>query len=136
MALNSSCAKCGTRLGPEDNDGPNTQPDCCARCRAREAAKNHPLAVKGRREKALAMAVVIDANFIRQFPKLDPFDQAFRIRDASFTWSDSTWEAIGENALKPNGEHYERKDISPETRALVREIYEGRAKAPLAARAS
>ncbi len=136
MALNSACRKCGTRPGPEDSDGADTQPELCARCRAREAAKKHPLAVKGRREKALAMTVVIDANFRRQFPNLDPFDQALRIRDASFAWSDSTWADIGENALKPNGEHYERKDISPDTRALVREIYEGRAKAPLAARAS
>jgi hypothetical protein len=99
-------------------------------------AKNHPLAVKGRREKALAMTSVIDGNFRRQFKHLDPYDQALRIRDASFTWSDSTWEDIGENALKPNGEHYERKPISPETRQLVREVYEGRAKAPLAQRAS
>lgn len=119
MALNSACKSCGTRPGPEDNDGANTQPELCARCRAREAAKNHPLAVKGRREKALAMAVVIDANFIRQFPHLDPYDQALRIRDASFTWADSKWEDIGENAINPKGEHYE-----------------GRAKAPLAKRAS
>lgn len=136
MALNSACKSCGTRPSPEDNDGANTQPELCARCRAREAAKNHPLAVKGRREKALAMAVVIDANFIRQFPHLDPYDQALRIRDASFTWADSKWEDIGENAINPKGEHYERKAISPETRQLVREIYEGRAKAPLAKRAS
>lgn len=136
MALNSACRDCGTGLGPEDNDGPITQPERCTRCRLRHEAKQHPLAVKGRREKALAMVVVIDANFIRQFPKLDPYDQGARIRLASFGWTDTQWEDIGENAVKPDGTHYERKDISPETRALVREIYDGRAKAPAQRRAS
>lgn len=132
MALNSSCKSCGTRPGPEDNDGANTQPELCARCRDREAAKNHPLAVKGRREKALAMAAVIDANFSRQFPELDPLssNDAKRIHVASFTWSDAQWESIGENAINPKGQHYERKAISDETRELVREIFEGRMSEP------
>jgi hypothetical protein len=84
--------------------------------------------------KAIAMAAVIDSNFIRQNPRLDPFDQAARIRLASFAWSDEVWEAIGASALKPNGERYEHKPISEETRAMIREIYEGRSKAPLAQR--
>ena len=106
MALNSACKGCGTRLGPEDNDGPITQPECCARCRAKAPA--NAIAELGRRQKALARAVVIDANFIRQFPKLDPFDQAGRIRLASFTWTDTQWEDIGESCAlgdaEPQGE--------------------------------
>lgn len=132
MALNSACKSCGTRPGPEDNDGANTQPELCARCRAREAAKNHPLAVQGRQLKALAMAAVIDANAIRQ--GLSPFDQAGRVLLASQGWSDSVWEDIGENAVKPDGTHYERKAISPETRDLVKAIYRGRATAPVESR--
>jgi hypothetical protein len=80
MALNSACKACGTRLGPEDNDGPITQPETCWRCRKREADRQHPSAVAGRQQKALAMAVVIDRNFIRQFPKLDPFEFSRRPR--------------------------------------------------------
>lgn len=129
MALNSRCKVCRGALGPEDNDGANTQPEQCAGCRKREAAKNHPLAVQGRQLKALAMCAVIDANAIRQ--GIQPFDQAGRILLASDGWNDKTWEDIGENATKPNGEHYERKAISPETRALVRDIYRGRATAPV-----
>lgn len=98
------------------------------------ADNSNPYARAGRMAKAIAMAAVIDANFTRQHPRLDPFDQAGRIRLASFAWSDAVWEQIGADALKPNGEHYDRKEISDETRAMVREIYEGRSKAPLAPR--
>jgi hypothetical protein len=142
VALNSRCQKCRVMLGPEDNDGPNTQPDLCFRCR-QEAAKPkpeepapNPWAVAGRQQKALAMAVVIDGNFRRQFPNLDPFDQAFRILDASFTWTDENWEDIGERAFQPNGKPYKRKRIRDDLRAMVRAIYEGRARAPLAPRAA
>lgn len=95
-----------------------------------------PWAIVGRQQKALAMSLVIDANFRRQFPHLDPFDQAFRILDASREWSDKTWEDIGENAIQQSGKnagkHYQRKPIKDELRAMVQGIYEGRAKAPLA----
>lgn len=94
------------------------------------AGNENPWARNGRRAKALAMAVVIDGNALRQ--NLSPFDQAGRILLASFEWSDGVWEAIGERALKPNGEYYERKAISDETREMVRDIYRGRARAPLA----
>jgi len=97
-------------------------------------AKN-PWAIAGRQQKALAMAVVIDANAVNQ--GLSPFDQAGRILLASADWSDAIWEGIGERARKPNGERYERKPVSEETRAMVRDIYRGRAQAPVSkARAS
>lgn len=141
LALNSRCSTCRALLGPEDYVGGNL-PELCGLCRDREAraAAEPPPAPKThweievRQAKALAMACVIDANFRRQFPDLDVFDQAGRILLASWDWTDEQWERIGETALKPNGQPYERKPISRETRKLVREIYDGRAKAPLAAR--
>jgi hypothetical protein len=138
MALNSKCGACGTRLGPEDNDGPVTQPDNCARCRkriaaeaVREANRKHPKAVAGRQLKALAMVAVIDANALAQHPPINPYDQAGRILLASDGWSDAVWEGIGVRAVKPNGQRYELKPISQDTRDLVRSVYRGRATAPV-----
>lgn len=89
----------------------------------------HPLAVKNRRQKVLAMVAVIDANFLRQNPKLDPYDQAGRIALASRTWSDKVWHQIAIDA------GFQSKKVpGDETRKLVREVYEGRSKAPLASR--
>lgn len=143
MALNERCRSCRHLLGPEDFVG-GQLPELCGICRDRDArAAAEPPAPpqshwerEGRQAKALAMAVVIDDIFRTKFPGLDPFDQAFRIRDASFTWTDDNWKAIGERAVQPNGKPYQRKKISEELRDLVRGIYEGRAKAPLAARAA
>jgi hypothetical protein len=134
MALNTRCRSCRHLLGPEDAVGCVTNPALCFECRARSTAMvdtEHPSASIGRQRKALAMARVIDANFIRQFPHLDPYDQAFRILQASWGWTEAIWEWIGENALKPDGEHYEKKEISPATKAEVRRIYQGRATAPI-----
>lgn len=99
------------------------------------AGNENPWARSGRQQKALAMAAVIDASAIKQ--GLSPFDQAARILLVSNEWSDKVWEDIGENALRPNGEHYERKPVSAETRDAVRSIYRGRATQPVSrARAS
>lgn len=130
MALNSRCKGCHCALGPEDNDGANTQPERCTRCRKAHEAKNHPLAIKGRQLKALAMAEVIDKNALAQKPPINPFDQAGRILLASLEWADEVWETIGERARKPDGSTYERKPISPETREALRSIYRGRSAAP------
>lgn len=139
MALNTRCTKCRGLLGPEDAVGAVTHPGLCFGCRERAARQapapsQHPSAVAGRQRKALAMAVVIDRSAVAQ--GLSPFDQAARIVIKSYEWSDRVWEDIGERALKPNGEHYERKEISQETRETVRQIYRGRAQAPVNRRAA
>lgn len=84
---------------------------------------------EGRQAKALAMVAVIDSDAIQK-SKLDPFDQAGRILLASLDWPDRVWERIGERA------GYKRKAISALTREEVRNVYRGRAKAPLARRAA
>lgn len=124
MALNGQCRGCGTRLGPEDNDGANTQPEKCARCRAIDAA--NPFAVANRRKKAVAMVEVIDRNALAQEPSINPFDQAGRILLASREWSDEVWLAIAKRA----GFKRDRTP-GPDTRELVREVYRGRAQAPV-----
>lgn len=127
MALNSMCKNCGTGLGPEDNDGANTQPEKCTRCRRLDAdlIETNPFAAAGRARKVLAMVSVIDDHALRKKPPINPFDQAGRILAASIDWPDQTWELIGVKA------GYKPKAISPKTREEVRRVYRGRATAPL-----
>jgi hypothetical protein len=126
MALNSHCASCGTSMGPEDNDGAITQPEKCARCRQPAEESENPFALKNRRIKALDMASVIDRNALAQQPPIDPYDQAGRIWLASTGWSDEVWLGIAKRAGYKSD-----KTPGASTRKLVREIYEGRAKAPV-----
>jgi hypothetical protein len=121
MALNSACKTCGTRLGPEDNDGPITQPEHCARCRA--SAKSNGFAAAGRMRKAIAMVGFIDRKAIDK--GLSPYDQAGRILLVTREWDDATWETIGVGA------GFKAKAISQATREMVRDVYRSRAKAPL-----
>jgi hypothetical protein len=93
------------------------------------ASNEHPIAIAKRREKVFAMVAVIDRNFIKQHPTVDPYDQAGRIWQASVSWNDKVWLQIAKSA----GYKSDRTP-GPETRTLVREIYEGRSKAPLASR--
>lgn len=129
MALNTRCKTCNGLLGPEDYVN-GIKPARCSTCRerterAKRLARQSPIAVLGRQRKALAMAAVIDRNALEQQPPINPYDQAARILMASWGWSDEVWERIGERA------GFERKAISEEQRQLVREIYAGRAKAPV-----
>lgn len=117
MASNTRCKTCNGLLGPEDYVN-GIKPARCSTCRERTAKAAaapslHPSAVAGRRKKALAMVAVIDANFVRQFPGLDVFDQAARIRLASLGWTDAQWEQIAVTA------GFQPKAISDETRALA-----------------
>lgn len=73
-----------------------------------------PIATENRRRKALAMVAVIDAQFRKQFPRLD-----------------DRWYRIASLAGFPR-----KKVIGEETRKLVREVYEGRAAAPVERRAA
>ena len=84
-----------------------------------------PIAVANRRLKVLAMVAVIDRNFVKQNPSVDPYDQAGRIWQASRGWSDDVWLTIAQKAG-----YKSKKPPGDKTRALVREIYEGRAAAP------
>lgn len=83
----------------------------------------HDFAATGRMRKAIAMVAVIDASALRQ--RLSPYDQAGRILLASQGWPDAVWEQIGVDA------GYKPKAISDATRAMVRDVYSSRAKAPL-----
>jgi len=123
MALNSACKSCGTRLGPEDNDGPITQPEKCARCRSLAAANANPHARAGRMRKAIAMVGFIDQKALAK--DLSPYDQAGRILLATHEWDDETWKTIGVGA------GYEPKPVSEATREMVRDVYRGRARAPV-----
>lgn len=87
----------------------------------------HPLAIANRRLKVLAMVEVIDRSFVKQNPHVDPYDQAARIALASKSWSDAVWLQIAKNAGYKSD-----KTPGKKSRDLVREIYEGRATAPLA----
>ena len=58
----------------------------------------HPLAIANRRIKVLAMVAAIDRNFIRQTPRVDPFDQAGKILLASQNWDDGVWLLIAKKA--------------------------------------
>lgn len=73
------------------------------------------------------MVAVIDADFRRQNPNVDAFDQAGRIWLATASWSDAVWLKIAQRAGFKS-----KKTPGPTTRGLVREIYEARSKAPLA----
>jgi hypothetical protein len=85
------------------------------------------IADANRQRKVIAMVAVIDARFHRQNPTLDAFDQAGRIWLKAAEWSDAVWLKIAQDAG-----YKSKKTPGPTTRALVREIYESRAKAPLA----
>lgn len=85
----------------------------------------HDFAQAGRFKKALAMVAVIDEAALKQRPKVSPFDQAGRILLASLEWTDAVWETIGVKA------GYKPKPISETTRDLVRDVYRGRATAPV-----
>lgn len=89
------------------------------------------IADANRKRKVIAMVAVIDARFHRQNPKLDAFDQAGRIWLKSAEWSDDVWLKVAQRAG-----YKSKKTPGPDTRRLVREIYEGRSKAPLAKRAA
>jgi hypothetical protein len=89
------------------------------------SSANH-FADRERRKKVIAMVAALDRNFVKQNPRVDPHDQAGRILLASHKWSDAVWLLIAKNA------GYKReKTPGKETRRLVREVYEGRATAPL-----
>lgn len=91
-----------------------------------------PIATRNRLQKVIAMVAEIDRNFVKQNPRVDPFDQAGRIWQASRAWSDKVWLQIAQNAG-----YKSKKPPGDKTRELVREIYESRAKAPVStARAS
>jgi hypothetical protein len=82
-------------------------------------------AITNRRLKVLAMVETIDRNVVKQGKC--PYDQAGRIWIAARDWSDAIWLKIAQDA------GYKRKKTpGPETRRLVREIYEARSKADLA----
>jgi hypothetical protein len=89
------------------------------------------IAEASRQRKVIAMVAAIDARFHRQNPKLDAFDQAGRIWLAAADWSDDVWLKLAQAAG-----YKSKKTPGPDTRRLVREIYEGRSKAPLAKRAA
>ena len=129
MALNTACKTCGTRTGPEDNDGPDTQPELCARCRKRAAMSSFER--EGRALKVLAMVEVIDRNALAQDPPINPYDQAGRILLASRDWTDDVWEAIGVRAGYPPKPGQKPKPVSAETRQDLQDVYRGRATAPL-----
>lgn len=93
--------------------------------------KESPIAVANRRIKVLAMVAEIDRVFVKQNPHVDPYDQAGRIALATRAWSDAVWLQVAQNAG-----YKSRRPPGETTRTLVREVYEGRAQAPLAARAS
>lgn len=86
----------------------------------------NPFATANRRKKVIAMVGVIDKNALAQKPQVNPFDQAGRIWQAARDWSDAVWLTIAKSA----GFKSDRTP-GPETRAMVREVYESRAKAPL-----
>jgi len=90
------------------------------------AGNDNPFALNNRRKKVLAMVEVIDRAALRQDPPLNPFDQAGRIWQAARDWSDAVWLQIAKQA----GFKSDRTP-GPETRAMLREVYEGRAKAPV-----
>lgn len=79
-----------------------------------------------RQQKALAMVAEIDAQFHRQFPRLDAHDQAGRILLASQAWTDDMWLRIAQRAG-----YVSKKTPGPTTRGLVADIYRGRATAPI-----
>jgi hypothetical protein len=85
------------------------------------------IADANRQRKVIAMVAVIDARFHRQNPNLDAFDQAGRIWLATASWPDDVWLKVAQRAGFKS-----KKTPGPTTRALVREIYEARSKAPLA----
>ncbi len=87
------------------------------------------IADANRQRKVIAMVAVIDARFHRQNPNLDAFDQAGRIALAATAWSDAVWLKIAQDAG-----YKSKKTPGPTTRDLIREVYQGRAAAPLAAR--
>ena len=85
-----------------------------------------PIATQNRLQKAIAMVATIDRNFVKQHPTVDPFDQAGRIWLASASWSDAVWLQIAQSAG-----YKSKKTPGETTRKLVREVYEGRDKAPV-----
>lgn len=91
----------------------------------------NPHADRERRKKAIEMVAAVDRNFMKQRPHVDPYDQAGLILLASHNWSDDVWLTIAKNAGYKSD-----KTPGPETRRLIREVYEGRAKAPLQRRAA
>lgn len=133
MAANSLCRDCGTRLGPEDNDGPITQPDACSRCRARAAAASKPDATPfetmGRQRFVLKMVEVIDRNALAQDPPINPYDQAGRIVLAALGWDDLVWKTIARRANPKRS-----KSPSAKSRQMLIDVYRGRATAPIAHR--
>lgn len=82
-------------------------------------------AAVSRQRKVLAMVAVIDADAVEK-KRISPFDQAGRIWLASRDWSDATWLQIAKSAG-----YKSEKTPGQGTRAMVREVYEGRAKAPV-----
>lgn len=91
---------------------------------------NH-FADRERRKKAVDMVAEIDRVFVKQNPRVDPYDQAGRILLASHGWSDAVWLQIAMNA------GYKSKDTpGPDTRKLVRQVYEGRATAKIQRRSA
>ncbi len=85
------------------------------------------IADANRQRKVIAMVAVIDARFHAQNPTLDAFDQAGRIWLATASWSDAVWLQVAQRAGFKS-----KKTPGPTTRSLVRDVYEGRARAPLA----
>lgn len=78
------------------------------------------------RKKCLALVGAIDACALTK--DVSPFDQAGRIVMLLNEWKDSTWAALSKMAAV--------NLPSAETRAMVKEVYIGRMKAPIQRRAS
>lgn len=79
-----------------------------------------------RAKKVLAMVQVLDQQMLRQ--KRNPYDQAGLVVLASLGWVEGVWLVLAHKAgVNPP---------SDTTKEALRDVYRGRAKAPLQERAS
>jgi hypothetical protein len=83
---------------------------------------NEGFKLAAQRKKCLALVGAIDSVALSK--DISPFDQAGRILMLLGEWKEPTWIALAKMA--------EVNLPSQETRAMVREVYRGRMKSPLA----
>ena len=99
MALNSRCRDCRNLLGPEDNDGADTQPDHCARCRAqakleaeRLADESNPFALHNRLIKVTKLVEEIDRQC--GYAGVDPHAEGYAVARMVEGWTDQQWGEV------------------------------------------